>query len=503
MPKISSEFVSEDFKKADAYSVYRKLHSRTLGNQLTTKIQLPRRECDILFGYLSNRIPNLDDFERKVASDMITHIINADYDVGVYGKIFLIKAFVMNKCERYGFSYPKFVKFVSFEGKANDNVGGYYDSIRDGICFNLNLLSKYDFRKSDYVDDSKDEWKGISNMLLFLMFASHETEHYFQWSKLANGELNPSALSALKQTAFNAEIYLPSDANGNIVNEYKKNYNYKEVETFANERGFRDVSYFLVKHSYDDCDMLDTMWQKWFDYGLKSAIASQKEWSNGSYHSKIIEDYNIRNLIEIVASHPSYVERYPQLKVFFYGRGNGQLYGKLRDIDTLVKDYSRLEDEYNGTQKSRESVEDKKTVYREFFYYLLNQDDFILPPGSKKEYSLLLKDLITEDLYSCARVVDYHFGTPIEKHKILSIKAGRIKKFMGYLSECDLFDEYSSTITSAHREFFKVYETAKLMYPDVASNVELASTVAKMGETSGISKVEARNPEGRKSAINI
>ena len=499
MPKISSEFVSEDFKKIDAYNIYRKLFS----NQYSGKRQLQPRECDILFGYLSNRIPNLDEVERKVVSDLITHIINAEYDVGDYGKIFLIKAFVMNKCERYGFKYPKFVKFVTFDGEANNTTGGYYDSINDGICFNFNLLSKYDFRKFDYVDNAKDELKGINNMLLFLMFASHETEHYFQWSKLANGELNPSALSALKQTTFNKEIRLPSDDDGNTINEYKKNYKYKEVETLANERGFRDVSHFLAKHSYEDCDMLDAIWQKWFNYGLKSAIASQKEWSNGKYHSKIIEDYNIKNLIEIIGLHPSYVERFPQLKAFFYGRENGQMYGKLRDIDSLVKDYSRLEDEYNGTLKSRESVEDKKMVYREFFYYLFNQDDFSLPPGLKKEYSLLLKDLITEDLYSCARVVDYRFGSPIEKQKILSIKAGRIRKFMGYMSECDLLDEYTSTITSAHREFFKVYETAKLMYPDVASNVDLANTVTGMREVSGVREIEARNPEGRKSAINI
>ena len=142
-------------------------------------------------------------------------------------------------------------------------------------------------------------------------------------------------------------------------------------------------------------------------------------------------------------------------------------------------------------------------IYREIFHYIFNDNINSIDKNS----GLILLDLIEEDLISLMGVFDYIDSKPMEKEKVVQKKIDRIIKYYDALENLNLLDYFDESksikdiIMERLRETLRVYETSKDMYNNYDDDIEIS--IKKLRDRFDYHDVEKRNPEGRKSAINI
>lgn len=428
--------------------------------------------------YLESNFNTLSEEELKYLRMIVDDIIDKD-NLSLIEKKLIMKLAIREKCKQYG--YP--VIDIDFESFGNKE-GGKYVAKEKRILLNedeLNSGLSSDSTLYPYYSDITTE---LDRMLLI---ANHECEHYFQKYDLENNKLTKGSFAFLLYHLFNR--YTPVSPNGK--SEYQVNYNYKEIENYANTQGWYDTGMFLVRHKSSKVNR-ELVHKLWLQSSVRQNVSYQK---NKDGKTQIIEDYNMETLRRIVYIHPSLVEQYPLLSTFFYGKDYDKESGKLKGLDVLLSQYLKIEQDY-GHGKTRYQVEEEKYVYRQFFYYLLGKDASIVSNG----YETLLYDLALYDLISLQGIFDIAKKAPKSYERVSKIKADRINAFVDRLEELKAY-ELCDNLRDKTQETLRVYETSKLMYRDTNNNVE--ASMLCLRNRFDLTEVESRNPEGRKSAINI
>ena len=166
-------------------------------------------------------------------------------------------------------------------------------------------------------------------------------------------------------------------------------------------------------------------------------------------------------------------------------------------VEVTSAELENMKNNINATGNTEiYQVEEEKYVYRQFFYYLLGKDASIVSNG----YETLLYDLALYDLISLQGIFDIAKKAPKSYERVSKIKADRINAFVDRLEELKAY-ELCDNLRDKTQETLRVYETSKLMYRDTNNNVE--ASMLCLRNRFDLTEVESRNPEGRKSAINI
>lgn len=431
--------------------------------------------------YLYANFYNLTNQEYQYIGLLIDNIIQTDRKISEIESRLIFKYAVREKCLANGYPVVK-VQYRQIEGK-NANKKANYSFIKNIITVNTRL---YNFVSIDGLPNGYPHYGEIKNELAhYLKIAFHECEHYFQYSDLMKGILNKNSFAIVLRRIFSKYI---KPKNGE--NEYNLNYNFKESEMYANKKGWYETIMFL---SVRGCkkEIIDEISNVWLQTGARINLAIQKD---HNYNSVIIEKYNIEELTRIVEEHSEVLEEYPLLKKFYFGKEYGPHYGKIKSLEKLINDYRTVENHYyNG--KFRHEVEEEKYVYRQFLYYIFSQNKDLI----EIKYKDILNDLIINDLISLQGVFDFQNKDVNEYRKVVSEKINRVIDFSICYNKNS--DEENCCLMSTISETLKVYETSKLMYGDKDDVVE--AKIEKLREKFNIYDVEYRNPQGRKSAINI
>ena len=434
--------------------------------------------------YLEKNFNNLTSDEIVFLKCYIDSLSN-EKELSIVEKKLIMKLAIKEKCEYYG--YP--AVDVIFAAISNQE-GGHYDSKNNTIVLNENIFNSNVYNTSDKYPFYANQTTELERMLLI---ANHECEHYFQYYDVKEGTLSLKSFSWLIFSLL--KKYTDTGSS-----EYKLNYSYKEAENYANIRGWYDTGMFLARHkSLKNRSESDGDFIAWLQSSARKNLANQKNTDN---KNQIIEDYNIEQLKKIVSLHPSLIEKYPMLSIFFYPKSEGTKYGELKNINLLFNQYLEIENEY-GKTKNRDQVEEEKSIYRQFFYYLLGKDASTV----ERQYSEVLFDLASYDLISLSDIFDIANKPEKQYEKIVEIKCKRIHTFISRLEQITPFDndelgkEYYGKLSDRLKETLKVYETSKLMYRD--SNEKVESFMKVFRNEFSLDDVEYRNPAGKKSAINI
>jgi len=421
---------------------------------------------------------------------IIPKILAKGDKASVMEKKLLIRFAVQEKCLYRGYN-PIQVQFQFLEG----TKGGYYSYDKNIIIVNemylrgtpISLGNKYPF------------FAGTTSLVdRMLSIAFHESEHYIQRVDLMNGIITKNSFAYLLYLVFNRNIH-PE----NNITEYKFNYSFKEIESYANEQGWYDVAWFYARMNYGR-EQHKGPFIAWLECVARGHMAFQKEYDeNGKIHSKIIENYNIGMLSNIVKLLPKLLDEYPVLKEFYQVNGKE---GTLKDPKILVSNYMQLESEYRqrwgegvkkGYDLKRIDVNEKKYIYRQFFYHLLDKGyEFNCLNGD-----VVLSDLIINDLWSLENLFDLRKKNANIYEHIVEIKINRIINAINLLMKYNKYDLHSEKIISVVREVLKVYETSKLMYSD--SNEDVENYLNVLRQLFGLTEIEYRDPKGRSSALNI
>ena len=421
---------------------------------------------------------------------IIPKILAKGDKASVMEKKLLIRFAVQEKCLYRGYN-PIQVQFQFLEG----TKGGYYSNEKNIIIFNevylrgtpSSLRNQYPF------------FVGTTSLVdRMLLIAFHESEHYIQRVDLMNGIITKNSFAYLLYLVFNRNIH-PE----NNITEYTFNYSFKEIESYANEQGWYDVVWFYARMNYSR-EQHKGPFIAWLECVARSHMSFQKEYDeNGKIHNKIIENYNIGMLSNIVKLLPKLLDEYPVLKEFYQVNGKE---GILKDPKVLVSNYMKLDSEYRqrwgegvkkGYDLKRVDVNETKYVYRQFFYHLLDKGyDFGCLNGD-----VVLNDLILNDLFSLQALFDVRKKDQNIYQHIVEIKVNRLVRAINLLMQHNKYDSYIEDIIRAASEVLRVYETSKLMYSD--ANEEVENFVGILRQLFGLTEIEYRDPKGRSSAVNI
>lgn len=429
--------------------------------------------------YLEKNFDTLSEEKMTYLKKYIDSIIN-NKSFSLVEKRLIARLAIKEKCEYYGYPPVK----VEFGKVEIGGAGGAYLYEKNKIMIDEDAL------KGDvYGDTNSYPFYGDKTTELerTLLISNHECEHYFQQYDLNNGILSKKSFSIMLQQLLNRFTKVSKDGK----NEYKVNYRYKEMENYANIQGWYDTDLFLARHGYSN-EHQDIVGKLWLQASARQNFSYQK---NTDGKSEIIEDYNIKELIDIIYKHPSYIENYPFLSYFFYGKEFGKKYGVIKETDLLLEEYLHLEQEY-GKTKTRTQINDEEFIFRQFLYYLIGKD------ASKvsSKYAKVLYDLTFHELASLQGLFDFQNKNEKAYEKIVGIKINRICNFINRLCEINASELYDE-LWYAAKETLKVYETSKLMYNDFNSIVD--DYMKFLREKLSITDVEFRDPEERASAMNI
>lgn len=296
---------------------------------------------------------------KNTLENVFSKLLNSNKNLLISEKNLLVQYINYNKCQRLGLPLAKIyiTKKPLYGEDFGDNVYGESYNDTGIICLN----QKY------YGMDFNLKVGNISLWLFCLNIIHHELEHYKQDCEVSKGVLNESSFSSIKDILF--RIYFSNSE----FNEYKTNYEYREVEREANVNGWRDTAKLLQTYAKDT--KFKEIEQAYYisrKTNMEKANSWQKKKINDKEKKITIETYNVKNLIEIVKDNPNLLRNYPQLKEFF--DDNGKIYSPF----TFFEKYTKLELQKTKTDDKEEykALDEKLKCYDEFIDYLFINKNF-------------------------------------------------------------------------------------------------------------------------------
>lgn len=299
---------------------------------------------------------------KNTLENVFSKLLNSNKNLLISEKNFLVQYATYVKCQRLNMPNAKvyLTKNNLFDGKKiEENLKGMSHGTTGIIG-----LNESEFEKDFSIISKKIN---VNRGILCFTTINHELEHYKQSYDMQIGKLNESSFYMIMCCIF--RNYL-SDKD---FNEYKTNYEYKQIEREANVNGWRDTAKLLQTYAKDT--KFKEMEQAYYisrKTNMEKANSWQKKKINDKEKKITIETYNVKNLIEIIKDNPNLLRNYPQLKEFF--DDNGKIYAPF----TFFEKYTKLELQKTKTYDKEEykELDGKLKCYDEFIDYLFINKSF-------------------------------------------------------------------------------------------------------------------------------
>ncbi len=310
--------------------------------------ELTNREQVLLFKYLISCLSSNNPAFQNIFQNVVKRILGNKLNVNIFGKEFLIKYIVKEKCQRLGIPFaPTYI--------GNNYLYGNQKLENPGMHQGYTIIIQQELMKLDLSKPS-ESW-GVSRFALLVAVISHELEHYNQEYEMANGKISISAWN------YTVSSLLRKDLSTKEWNEYMANYDYVETEHEANLAGWREAATFLNTYSpmfIDDIKGANKLYSR---IRLTDKYAHKKEIDSlKNIKSFDREKYNIKHLHRIIKANPNLLKENPVLSIIFDENG-------LKNLGKLVKEYTEYIKSDNPNLKDIEKI-----FYEAFDYYFSTMD---------------------------------------------------------------------------------------------------------------------------------
>lgn len=399
----------------------RQYYDMYMNNSLKSDVEITR-----LMEFLTGKIGN-DKFKNSL-ENVFRKLLNSEQDISISEKNFLVQYINYNKCNKLGLPLAKvyITKKDLFDGH---DISNDYKGVSHGNTGIIGL-NEYEFEK-DFNIISKNF--NISRGLLCLTTVNHELEHYKQSSMVNSGILNQSSFAMIKNSIF--RNYLSTKD----FDEFVSNYRYRETEMEANVNGWKDTAKLMESYAKDTKGK--EIEQCYYLSG-KKYMEKANSWQLKKLGDKkkktTIENYNIKNLIEIVKNNPNLLNNFPQLNEFFDKSGNIHkpfaFFEKYTDLELkkLKTSDNNLKEEING----------KQSCYEEFIDYLfINKsfDDLDFSNYGNYEAMLTFFSLLGQMFYKeCEQIKNmcstFDKDNIVDFVVILDKRKSRLDKYFEYIN---------------------------------------------------------------------
>ena len=374
---------------------------------------------DYLIGYIG------DEDYNNALENIFNKLLHSKKDLKPCEKNFLVQYITYKRCKSLNIPIPKIYITETFlnSGEKIENVkelGQFY--IGYGCLIGV---SKYLFDK-----DINEIYEGydISYLIKQMHTVFHEIEHYKQYCYVSKGILNPSSFALIKSTLF--QDCLSTDD----FNEYRTNYDHREIEVEANLNAWEQVGQLLDLYNvHERRDEINSCWRNYSKRDREKAYAWQKAKVSDKLIKVFIEDYNIVNLIKIVNNKPSILEQFPQLKLFF------NYDGKIKSTIEFFELYTKLDLEKNGSEEDKK-IKDIQLCCFEFINHLfINNDIENMDFSNTREdinitFFMLLARTLKLELDHIDTMLFNFDETRIEEFKfVLNKRINRVEKYYNVL----------------------------------------------------------------------
>lgn len=349
----------KDYDSINEILVNRKKVIRNYYDSYIKGNKLSEFEKGLLMEFIIGRIGDEKFYE--VHENVFHKLLNSKDNISLIEKNFMMQYISYKKCKKLNLPMAKLyiTKNDLFSGEdIKDKYSGVSHS-NTGIIG----LSRYVYNQN--FNDINEKYQ-ISNGIKMIHTVNHELEHYKQDSFVQSGKLSSSSFANIKHQLFIKYF------SGTNFNEYKSNYQYREIEREANIRGWADTAKLLEVYAKDKAMEIDNCYRNYSKTSMEKAYSWQIKRSKGISKKHTIEEYNVECLIAIFKSHPEELHNYPQLKEFF--DSNGDLINSFK----FFEKYTELElvKLSNKDRDVRKEINDKQSCYLEFINYLFISKDF-------------------------------------------------------------------------------------------------------------------------------
>ena len=381
--KYRSYFFNEEELRENEY-LFIKIKDKVEGifQRFIKKEDIPLKELNYLFEYLTSCIESDDDYINEVSKSMIKYLLYSNNSYNLYAKKFLFSYLSHQYCKNNYYSdVHLYISDLDLTSNNKFRALGKF-------CFSNNiLLINYNYVMKDYPNTL--ETYGVSNDVKVLHTLYHELEHYKQNNQRKDAVFLNSTNFILIKNAILHE-YLSTKQS----NEYYINYHDREIEKDANIEGWNSVYQLLKTYAPHRVNEINQCKINADILSFTSSVAIQKDIETNMEYE--LEIYNVKKIIDIIESHPKALKKYPIFKLFFHEDGRHKSLNELMDLYTKIKENNPIIDGYEidpnvliefikgitiiyGLKSFDLNIEDKKLVswYSMVYELYLREADFI------------------------------------------------------------------------------------------------------------------------------
>ncbi len=256
------------------------------------------------------------------------------------------------------------------------------DSVYGNFSHKLNVITINEKFVSARDDDCKKNVFPVSKLSSILHTVAHEVKHARQKNDSKEKRLNENSYIYAKRILFN-EFLCDS-----YYDEYKKNYNYTEIELDAELFSWLFTGKIIDAMCLDASDKENCLLNYYYTLEKKN-LNIKKDKRNNWYQGY---KYNIELLEHILIFNPQKLKYYPVLKIFFKGDGT------LKDIHDLLK---ICESNKNNIDKDLSNTINK---YFNYHFQNMNLNDFDFSKYDDRD--LLLNKLLDVIIWELNAIKD-------------------------------------------------------------------------------------------------
>lgn len=374
----------------------------------------------LLFDYMIVNFENEDNDLKEKREKVIEKIVNNIFYASNLQKEFVVRMAAFEKCKKNNLPLVNIV-----------------------FSDDIDALGSY-FSKSNIIDVYDNRLRNINNMkelTKMIDVIEHEVEHYLQSVEFYNGSFSLPAYSLAVNDCLNDYLNLGE------YNDYRNNYNYREIEKYARINGLNDACAFISKYYNGDLIFLN-------EY-RENAQFKELQYDSLGYHldgDNNFESrgfYNIKTMCELFSKEPAILNRYPILKKFFSSNG------RLKEWTELSRDYLSLK-------------EDEKVIYSDVCDYLFSNSylfsNVSFDMAESEDVKLGFISMLKDDL---SRKINQLFliGKKIDKINTNDVKGMDEKKYC-----YDVFDKYVDSINMEYK--FLIDNSLNLDSSSYVENIE-------------------------------
>lgn len=294
------------------------------------KLRFPQlKEYEILLKYIFGEMKNTNLKLSYQAQDFILTYVPYFYDDGYAKDVRVVLGTSDRKRE--------------IKGPAHSAGSSSYVAINKKAFSDVNLKS---------IDDSNVERLKIGSDITFFMIVNfHEITHQIQRKKSKSSIYDDQGMAHIIRGILNREL-----------KDYKANHDSDGIEIDANMHGWKNADAFFNKF-YSGVDKERLHHNCYVNSNTSSIrrVFAYKKDKDGKYFP--YDEYDISNLVAILKNNPSYLDKYPMLKIFFSDKGRPKIsYVTKRDFytDQTGMEFVRYFVRTNGIERMMTELDKRK-----------------------------------------------------------------------------------------------------------------------------------------------